>query len=526
MLPLIEALGGLGLFLLGMIVMTDGLRALAGDAIRSALMRFTRSPVSGALTGAATTAILQSSSATTVAAVGFVGAGLMSFPAALGIVFGANIGTTVTGWMVALLGFKLKLSLLVLPLILAGAVLRLFTRGRAAQWGMAMAGFGLIFVGIAQLQQAMAGFEGVIPFGQLPADSLGGRLLLVGMGIAFTLVTQSSSAGVAATLTALHAGLIDFEQAAALVIGMDVGTTVTALMASVGASVEARRTGLSHVVYNLFTAIGALLLIGPYVAAWQALAPGALERQAELALVGFHSLFNTLGVVAILPFSHRFARFMERLVPDRATPFTGHLDRALLQQPPLALNAVQGAVREETLALLGHVRALLDGGGARIDLERMAGALDRTHAFVDAIHLRAGEGEAWVRLVALIHVLDHLQRLHERCEEEADRAAVARRVELLAGPRQQLAQALPEVMEALEDGRWAEAERLSAEVARAIEAAAPQCRHTVMAQIGSGELSVEEGTDRLEAIRWLRRVARHVARICYRLREAVVAAGR
>lgn len=126
MLTILKASGGLGLFLLGMIIMTDGLRSLAGDMIRNALMRFTRSPVTGAAAGAVTTAILQSSSATTVAAVGFVGAGLMTFPESLGIIFGANIGTTITGWMVALLGFKLQLGIIVLPIILVGAILKLF----------------------------------------------------------------------------------------------------------------------------------------------------------------------------------------------------------------------------------------------------------------------------------------------------------------------------------------------------------------------------------------------------------------
>jgi len=141
----LQAIGGLGLFLLGMIVMTEGLRALAGDNIRAALMRFTHNPLSGAVSGTVGTAILQSSSAMTVMAVGFVGAGLMSFPEALGIIFGTNIGTTITGWIVALFGFKFKIGIVVLPLIFMGAVLRLFTRNKLAMAGYTCAGFGLIF---------------------------------------------------------------------------------------------------------------------------------------------------------------------------------------------------------------------------------------------------------------------------------------------------------------------------------------------------------------------------------------------
>ncbi|MGB3729069.1 MAG: Na/Pi symporter, partial [Thermodesulfobacteriota bacterium] len=147
-LVIVHVAGGIGLFLLGMIVMTEGLRALAGSAMRSVLMRFTKSPATGALTGASSTAILQSSSLTTVAAVGFVGAGLITFPDALGIIFGANIGTTFKGWIIALLGFKYSLENVFLPLVFLGAILKLFTKGRLSTIGYSIAGFGLIFVGI------------------------------------------------------------------------------------------------------------------------------------------------------------------------------------------------------------------------------------------------------------------------------------------------------------------------------------------------------------------------------------------
>jgi phosphate:Na+ symporter len=201
-------LGGVGLFLLGMLVLTGGLRGLAGDALRRLLARFTRSPVSGAIAGAVTTAVIQSSSATTVTAVGFVGAGLLSFPQALGIVFGANIGTTVTGWLVAILGFKLELATIAPPLLVAGVLLRLFASGTARQAGWALAGFSLLFIGIDALQQGMGAFEGRVTPENFPEDSPSGRLRLVLIGVAITLVTQSSSAGVATAMVALGTGAI------------------------------------------------------------------------------------------------------------------------------------------------------------------------------------------------------------------------------------------------------------------------------------------------------------------------------
>ena len=192
--------------------MTGALRSLQGNAIRSALKKLTKSPLSGALTGAVSTAVLQSSSAVTVTAVGFVGAGLMTFPQSLGIIFGANAGTTITGWLVVLLGFKLKLGTVILPVILIGAILKLFAKDRIATMGYALAGFGLIFVGIDMLQQGMSGLEQVMTPEQFPEDTWIGRLKLVLMGVIVTLITQSSSAGVAVSLTALFAGTINFEQ--------------------------------------------------------------------------------------------------------------------------------------------------------------------------------------------------------------------------------------------------------------------------------------------------------------------------
>ena len=525
---MITALGGLGLFLLGMIIMTDGLRSLAGDAIRTALMRFTRNPLTGAITGAGSTAILQSSSATTVAAVGFVGAELMTFSAALGIIFGANIGTTITGWMVALLGFKLKLGAIVLPLIFFGAILKLFAKGRLAMAGYAMAGFGLIFVGISMMQDGMVGLQSIMSFEELPADTLAGRLLLVGIGIVFTLITQSSSAGVAAALTALFADVINFQQAAALIIGMDVGTTVTAAMATIGGSVGARRTGYSHVIYNCFTGVGALMLITPYTWAWETFAPGQLAANAQIALVAFHTLFNTIGVAVILPFTPQFARLVQRIVPEKELPYTQLLDGMLLEQPRLALNAIQPTLRKEFTVLLRHVGSLLENKETWRcnDLKELQRALDQTHTYVDSIHLHSGEGDDWQRLVAMIHTLDHMQRLHERCEEEEYRAETARMTPELQEECQLLINTIHQVISDVEVKRWVQAELHAKQATDLLHEKVSPFRDNVMARIGRGELTVPEGTDILEAIRWLRRVSKHIARSCQHMKEAAIGAGR
>ncbi len=524
---LAQTLGGLGLFLLGMIVMTGGLRELAGDALRYGLIRFTRSPASGAATGAACTALLQSSSATTVAVIGFVAAGLMSFPAALGIVFGANVGTTLTGWLVALLGFKLKLGAVALPIVFTGAVLRLFGSGRLASAGFALAGFGLIFVGITTMQGGMAELQQEFSFAGLPADTLGGRLLLVGIGIVFTIVAQSSSAGVAAALTALHTGLIDFGQAASLVIGMDVGTTVTAALATLGASSGARRTGASHVVFNLMTGVGALALLPLYMLVVERVAPGWIGSNAEFALVGFHTTFNVAGVVLVLPFVRPFARMMERLVPGDSPAYTAPLDPALFDDEAIALTAAMQSARLEFDALLGHVNAVLgDSQGRRVDLAELQTALDETHDYVDRVaEPRPGDEGPRARLVAAIHALDHLQRLHERCEEDEDRAIKASKTPTLSDQCQRLIESNRAVRAAVANDAWLEAARIARETQVAIHETVPPYRARIAEQIAAGALEMPAGTGFLEAIRWLRRVSKHVARAAQHLGEATAAAG-
>lgn len=507
-----------------MIIMTDGLRSLAGGAIRSALVRFTHSPFSGAVTGTAGTAILQSSSATTVAAVGFVGAGLLSFPEALGIIFGANIGTTITGWIVLLLGFKLKLGTLVLPLILFGVILRLFARGRFVSGGMALAGFGLIFVGLSMMQEGMAGLGGIINPDTLPGDTFFGRIQLVFIGLVATVITQSSSAGVAATLAALYGGAVSLPQGAALVIGMDVGTTVTAVLASVGGSVGMRRTGLSHVIFNLFAAATAFVILDPYLALWEVASPDTVRHSAGIVLVAFHSSFNVFAAAVAVPLAYPFSRLVEGLVPDKGLRYTRRLDRALLQQPALALQAVPPAVMEQLFALLGHVRAILGskGSGRRVRLKRLQEALDETQDYIDGIRLAPGKGAEWNRLINLIHTLDHMQRLHERCEEDEDRAVTARRTEGLQECSTLLADAISDLVECFGHTHWRRGADIAAAAAEKIRKKVKPYRRSVMAAAAAGEIGSNVTTRRLEAVRWLRRVSRHVSRIALHLADVFV----
>lgn len=523
-----EILGAIGLFLLGMIVLTDGLRKLAGDSIRTVLMKFTRSPLTGSLTGALGTAVLQSSSLTTVAAVGFVGAGLITFPDALGIIFGASVGTTLKGWIIALLGFQFDIGVIFMPIVFAGALMNLFGKGRVATTGYTIAGFGLIFVGIDYMQGSMESLQKLISFRDLPSASLTGRLALVAIGFIFTAVTQSSSAGLVASLTALYAGIINFDQAAALVIGMSIGTTLTAVMAGLGGSSAARKTAYSYVIFNFAKGIGALFLITPYEWLWETLGgAGSLERSQEIALVAFYTLFSVLGVIIILPFTGRFARLMERLAPEKVSSYSGQLEESLLEDPDIALNAVQQAVTAMAVAYFRHVNFLLgdEKSGERADLAELEKALDETEVFVEKINLEEGSGK-WERFVDMIHTLDHLQRLHDRCAEDEDRAKTAAGSEALREPKNILTAAIGEVLENIGINDWESAREAARKAGKEIHGLVHTRRAEAMSDVASGELSAGAGKKHAEAIRWLRRVGRHVSRITKHIEASLLAAGK
>lgn len=335
--------GGLGLFLIAVEMITDGLKLAAGDRLRDLLGRWTRSPAHGIVTGFTITSIVQSSSAVTVATIGFVNAGLLTLYQALGIVYGANIGTTMTGWLVAFVGLNLNVNAFALPIIGVGMMLRLLggSSGRGAI-GTALAGFGLFFIGIDVLKDAFEGMVSTLNLERYTLEGVQGLLMYLGIGFLMTVLTQSSSAAIAITLAAATGGVVGIYAAAAMVIGANVGTTSTAVFAVLGATANAKRVAAAHVLFNVLTAVVALALMQVMfvIIDWITTLLG-LERVPAVSLALFHTTFNVLGVLLMWPFSARLAQFLE-------TRFTSqeeivgrpqYLDNNVLVSPALALNA-------------------------------------------------------------------------------------------------------------------------------------------------------------------------------------------
>jgi phosphate:Na+ symporter len=337
-------IGGVGLFLLGMGLMTHGLKLAAGQALRKILGAWTRTVLRGIVAGFGVTALVQSSSAVTVAVIGFVNAGLLSLAQSIGVIYGSNIGTTVTGWIVAALGLDVDLKALALPLVGLGMVLQLTGKGtRRASLGEALAGFGVFFLGIEILQQAFQGLGASLPLDRLGSHGLWSVLIFLGVGCGLTILMQSSSAAMAVVLTAAAGGFVDLPSAAAAVIGANIGTTSTAALSVLGATTNAKRVAAAHVVFNSVTAATALILLPAILPVLEKLAALIGHNAGPAVLLAlFHTIFNILGVAVMWPLTPRLVRFLQHRIgraKDEASR-PRYLDKTVLAAPELALDAL------------------------------------------------------------------------------------------------------------------------------------------------------------------------------------------
>lgn len=429
-------LGGIGLFLLGMSLLSDGLVAFAGAALRRALLRFTGTPWRAFTSGALTTMLIQSSTATTVTLIGFVSAGLIAYSQAIGVVIGASLGTTATGWFVAALGLKVNLGYYTLPLIGIGAFLRVLGRGRWRHFGLACAGFGMLFLGLSGMQEGMQGLADDFDLRALPSQGLWAHVLAMLAGVLLTTILQSSTAAVATTLTALHAGTLGLEQAAAVVVGAAIGTTLTGALVTIGGTVAAKRTALAHILFNLGSGIVAIVLLPIFLSLLSWLNAHAGLEAGAMSLAFFHTLFIAVGVALFMPVVDRFERLVARLLPEREQDMGRHLDTSALGVPTVALEASQRTLESITHQLVEIQRALLSRAlddDLRDTLQRAHEGLDEALQFIARLPPLEQDAALHQRRVAQLHTIDHLLRLCGRLQTAPDTAGDAEIAEVRAG---------------------------------------------------------------------------------------------
>lgn len=417
--------GGLGLFLYGMQLMADGLQKMAGDRLRRLIEILTSTPITGMLVGAVVTVLVQSSSATSVMVVGFVNAGLMTLKQAISVIMGAAIGTTVTAFMVSL-----RLTDLALPAIGIGFLLTMVGKRKHTKFvGQAILGFGVLFLGLNIMGDAMKPLRTNPVFTGMMLNFSQQPLLGVFAGAIFTAIVQSSSATSSLVVALAAEGLLDLNSSFALMLGANIGTTVTALLAALPMKLTAKRAALAQLIFKMIGVVIFVVLFNPFLAIIAMLFP-TVSRQAANANV----IFNVANAILMLPFIPAYQRLVERLLPgDDSMERLGavYLDQNLLSTPSVALGqAAKELVRMGNLAIQMLDKALVafsSSNGAHLtEIAQMEDTIDQLeHDIVDYLVQLAQASlshEQSERLNALLHVSSDLERIGDHAQNIADLA--------------------------------------------------------------------------------------------------------
>lgn len=370
----LSLLGSLALFLYGMKIMSEGLQKFAGDRLRNILAAMTRNRVMGVFTGILITALIQSSSATTVMVVSFVNAGLMTLAQSIGVIMGANVGTTVTAWIISAIGFKVNIALFALPLLAVGLPLIFNSKSSRKSVGEFIFGFSFLFMGLSYLQSSAEAMNmgewvanGLAHFGA--GDNFLTILVFVIVGALVTMVVQASAATMAITLMLfdMHIEGFGFEQAAALAMGQNIGTTITANLAALTANTQARRAAMAHLLFNVFGVVVVLILFHPFCNATSWFVTDVMHQPANdlFKLSAFHTAFNVFNVLLLIWFVKAIERIVCVLLPLKEADEEYRLrfiSRGLLSTAELSILEAQKEIHlfaERTHRMFGMVRDLL-----------------------------------------------------------------------------------------------------------------------------------------------------------------------
>lgn len=339
---------GIAIFLIGMLFMDEGFKLFSGGVLEKILEKSTNTLPKAVTTGLAVTSVVQSSSLITVIVISFLSAGLMSLSSAVGVIFGANIGTTATAWIVSAFGVKIDIAAYAMPMLIFGVLLRFNDKKGYQGFGNILVGLGFIFLGIDYMKDGFESFKEGIDLAQYAMGGLLGAILFVTIGIIATVIIQSSSATVALIITALAAGQIEYMNALELAIGANIGTTITAIFASMTSNSNGKRLALAHLIFNVVTAGVALVLLIPlaYLVDYLATGIGIDTYDYAMKLSLFHTIFNVLGVLILTPFTAKLVRYLEGkfIQKEENIERARYLDKVVVTIPDAALAALRKEV--------------------------------------------------------------------------------------------------------------------------------------------------------------------------------------
>lgn len=357
-----EISAGVAIFLFGMLSLEEGFKAFTGGLLERLLRKTTSGLWKSLSFGIVSTTLMQSSSLVSVITISFLSAGLIGLAAGIGIIFGANLGTTTGAWLIAGFGLKVKISAYAMPMLVFGIML-VFQKSRSLKGlGYILTGLGFLFLGIHHMKEGFEAFRDTIDLTAFAVGGYPGLFLFTFLGVAATVIMQSSHATLVIIITALAAGQVTYENALALAIGANIGTTITAILGSMSSNVQGKRLAAAHLIFNAVTAIIAIGFIHQIgqgvnvISAWA----GIADDDYTLKLAVFHTVFNTIGIVVMIPFINKLVNFLQRYMPEKvvAAAMPKYLNDANIELPDTAIEAV----RKETLRLYDNAFAIIAHG--------------------------------------------------------------------------------------------------------------------------------------------------------------------
>ena len=439
-------IGALGFFIYGMKVMSDGIQKVAGSKMRSILSKMTSTRFLGITTGFILTALLQSSSATTVMIVSFVNAGLLSLVESIGVIMGANIGTTITAWLISLLGFKVKISSIALPIIAIGFPMMFSSKSNIKAWAEVLIGFALLFMGLDALKGSVPNLKENAEFLAFLSNyaNMGilSTLIFIGVGTILTLVVQSSSAAMALTLVMCYEGYIPFELAAAMVLGENIGTTITANLAALVGNVHAKRAARAHFIFNIFGVIWMIFalqffirIIDSYMMSNMDLSPLTSVGESIAVPIGlsiFHTTFNILNVIFLVWFVPLISRTVIRMQPSKGEIdeefHLEHIGGGLMQTAELSvLEAKKEVIKfgEITTRLFNMIPALMkETDNKKFDalmkrIRKYEDITDKMEVEIADYLAKSAQGEmsdaASIKVRSMISIINDMERIGDIC---------------------------------------------------------------------------------------------------------------
>ena len=560
---LLKLVGALGFFIYGMKVMSDGIQKAGGSKMRQILGGMTSNRYFGVMTGFLITAIVQSSSATTVMTVSFVNAGLLTLVESAGVMMGANIGTTVTAWIISILGFKIKMSAIALPIIAFGMPMMFARKTKTRNWGEFLVGFALLFIGLSELKHAVPDIKNnpdVLNFLAGFADiSFLSRLMFVGVGTLLTIIVQSSTAAMALTLVLCNSGVIPFEVAAAMVLGENIGTTITAELASMVGNVHAKRSARIHSIFNVIGVTWMLILmpyaldiveyismnyfgsISPYTAVdgW-----GDSMSPVPIALSIFHTGFNFLNVLVLIWFVPTLVRLAEKSVKSKGDVdeefHLEHIGTGLMQTTELSVLEANKEVAKFgniTSRLFNMIPELMKETDDKkfskqmVRIKRYEDITDRMEVEIADYLAKAAQGElsedASIKVRSMISMINDMERIGDICYQMS--ISVERKNEQKADFTPELRSSLEELilevskaMEIMNKNLNTSYDQVTLADANEAELAINKMRNKLRKEyfhkIESGEVKIQTGMIYNNLIHSLEKVGDHI----FNISEAIV----